>query len=59
MLLTVDPIPGEYYNIGGTYSCTVGQMLDYLISISNYEGWIAVETESLEASPSRRRSSGA
>ncbi len=34
MLLTVNPQPGEYYNIGGEYSCTVREMLDYLISIS-------------------------
>lgn len=34
LMVTVDPIPGEYYNIGGSYSCTVGEMLDYLLSIS-------------------------
>jgi GDP-mannose 4,6-dehydratase len=34
ILLTKNPIPGEYYNIGGTYSCKVGEMLDYLISLS-------------------------
>ena len=34
MLITINPIAGEYYNIGGSYSCTVGQMLDYLLSIS-------------------------
>lgn len=34
MLVTVDPIPGEYYNIGGTFSCTVGEMLNYLIGLS-------------------------
>lgn len=34
MLVTVDPIPGEYYNIGGTHSCTVGQILDALIALS-------------------------
>ncbi|HSK97920.1 MAG TPA: GDP-mannose 4,6-dehydratase, partial [Euzebyales bacterium] len=34
LLVTVDPIPGEYYNIGGTYSCTVGQILDTLIGLS-------------------------
>ena len=34
MLVTVDPTPGEYYNIGGEYSCTVGDMLDFLISKS-------------------------
>ena len=35
LLLTVNPIPGQSYNIGGTYSCTIRQMLDYLISISS------------------------
>ena len=34
MLLTVDPQPGAYYNIGGDYSCTVGDMLDTLIGMS-------------------------
>ena len=38
MLLTVNPVPGEYYNIGGVYSCKVGEMLDYLISISTTKG---------------------
>ena len=36
MLVTIDPVPGEYYNIGGTFSCSVGEMLDHLISLSNY-----------------------
>jgi GDP-mannose 4,6-dehydratase len=34
MLLTVDPQPGAYYNIGGTHTCTVGDMLDTLLSRS-------------------------
>lgn len=34
MLVTVNPTPGEYYNIGGEYSCTVGDMLNFLISKS-------------------------
>lgn len=34
MLVTVNPIPGAYYNIGGTYTCTVGEMLNTLISMS-------------------------
>lgn len=34
LLVTENPIPGEYYNIGGSFSCTVGEMLNYLISIS-------------------------
>lgn len=51
MLLTVDPIPGEYYNIGGTYSCTVGQMLDYLISVSTSKDVIEVKTETSRLRP--------
>jgi GDP-4-dehydro-6-deoxy-D-mannose reductase len=35
LLVTHEPIPGEYYNIGGSYSCTVGEMLDTLISYSS------------------------
>lgn len=34
MLVTTNPVAGQCYNIGGEYSCTVGDMLDYLISIS-------------------------
>ena len=30
-LVTVNPIPGEYYNIGGTYTCTIGEMLEKII----------------------------
>ena len=44
MLVTINPIPGEYYNIGGSFSCTVGEMLDHLISISTCNN-IKVETE--------------
>jgi len=34
MLVTVNPVAGAYYNIGGTYSCSVRAMLDTLISMS-------------------------
>lgn len=34
MLVTVNPIPGAYYNIGGSHSCTIGEMLDTLLSMS-------------------------
>ena len=51
MLVTINPIPGEYYNIGGTYSCTVGDMLRYLISISTHKGLIKVETEETRLRP--------
>jgi GDPmannose 4,6-dehydratase len=44
MLVTIAPIAGEVYNIGGTYSCSIGEMLDMLISFSTTKG-IAVETD--------------
>src|SRR5258706_2508348 len=44
MLVTVNPTPGQSYNIGGTYSCTVRQMLDYLLSLSRRKD-IRVEIE--------------
>jgi GDP-mannose 4,6-dehydratase len=34
MLLTVRPTPGAYYNIGGTYTCTIGDMLHSLLGKS-------------------------
>jgi len=34
MLVTINPTAGEYYNIGGEFSCTVGQMLVYLLDQS-------------------------
>jgi GDPmannose 4,6-dehydratase len=45
MLVTVNPIPGEYYNIGGTFSCTVGDMLKHLISISPRKDSIKIAIE--------------
>ena len=34
LLVTKKPKFGETYNIGGSYSCTVGEMLKYLLKIS-------------------------
>jgi GDPmannose 4,6-dehydratase len=51
MLVTVNPIPGESYNIGGTYSCTVGEMLNHLISLSTHKDVIKIETEELRLRP--------
>lgn len=34
LLLITNPIPGAYYNIGGTYTCSIGDMLKKLISLS-------------------------
>ncbi len=50
MLVTCNPIPGEYYNIGGAYSCTIGKMLDHLLSISSRRD-IGVETEESRLRP--------
>jgi GDPmannose 4,6-dehydratase len=44
MLVTVNPIPGAYYNIGGTYTCTVGEMLNELLAMSRVKD-IAIETD--------------
>jgi len=50
LLVTVNPIPGEYYNIGGSYSCTVEDMLNFLISRSTCKN-ITVEQESSRVRP--------
>ena len=34
MLLTVNPTSGEYYNIGGDYTCTVEETLYHLVRLS-------------------------
>jgi GDP-mannose 4,6-dehydratase len=34
LLLTVNPIAGETYNIGGDYICKIGDVLDFLLSKS-------------------------
>lgn len=44
MLVTVNPVPGAYYNIGGTYTCTIAEMLNTLISLSTVKE-IRVETD--------------
>ena len=51
LLVTHDPQPGAYYNIGGTHTCTVGEMLDHLISISTHKDQIRVETEAARIRP--------
>jgi len=34
MLVTINPTSGEYYNIGGEYTCKIADMLNFLISQS-------------------------
>lgn len=45
MLVTVNPVAGEYYNIGGSYTCEVGDTLDYLLSLSSMKDSIKVEVD--------------
>jgi GDP-D-mannose dehydratase len=40
MLVTINPKAGEYYNIGGEYTCKIADMLNFLINqstVSNIE----------------------
>ena len=50
LVVTVDPIAGSYYNIGGTHSCTVGEMLQTLIGLSRHRD-IRVETDPARLRP--------
>lgn len=45
MLVTVNPVAGEYYNIGGSYSCEVGETLNTLLSYSTKKDEIAIVTD--------------
>ena len=45
MLVTNNPIPGEYYNIGGNYTCEVGDTLHTLIGMSAQKDKIEVVTD--------------
>jgi len=50
MLLNINPSPGAYYNIGGTYTCKVGDTLNYLLSKSTVKN-IEVITDSSRLRP--------
>lgn len=45
MLVTVNPEAGAYYNIGGTYSCTIEDVLNTLLSFSSYKDSIQIEVD--------------
>lgn len=51
MLVTVNPVPGAYYNIGGSFSCSVEDMLRHLVSISSKRDEIKIETEQARLRP--------
>lgn len=45
LLVTVNPVAGAYYNIGGTHSCTVGDILDNLLAFSPRKSEIRIEVD--------------
>ena len=45
LLVTKNPIGGEYYNIGGSYSCKIKDILDDLISLSTIKDQIKVKED--------------
>jgi GDP-mannose 4,6-dehydratase len=47
MLLTTNPQAGEVYNIGGTHTCTVGDILNALFDVSGNRYPVEVDTERL------------
>lgn len=51
MLLTVNPIPGEFYNIGGQFSLEIGELLDYLISLSTIKNDLKVMVDQSRLRP--------
>lgn len=44
MLVTISPVAGAYYNIGGNFSCSVKDMLNHLLSLSKRKD-ITIETD--------------
>jgi GDP-mannose 4,6-dehydratase len=45
MLLTVNPVAGAYYNIGGDHSCTIRELLDTLLAFSPIKDQIKIEID--------------
>jgi GDP-4-dehydro-6-deoxy-D-mannose reductase len=45
MLLTQRPLAGEFYNIGGNHTCTIGEILAYLLSLSSARDQIKIEVD--------------
>lgn len=51
MMTTINPIAGEYYNIGGTYTCKVGDTLKFFINNSIMKDKISVVTDPARLRP--------
>ena len=50
LLLTHNPVPGEIYNIGGSYTCKIGDVLNTLINFSTIKD-IRIEVEQARLRP--------
>jgi GDP-mannose 4,6-dehydratase len=46
LLLTKNPVKGEYYNIGGNHTLKIGEVLDHLMSLSSIKKLLKVEQDS-------------
>jgi GDP-mannose 4,6-dehydratase len=51
LLVTVNPIPGAYYNIGGSFSCEIGDILRTLIDMSPCHNEIRIEVDPARLRP--------
>ncbi len=51
LLVTLDPQPGAYYNIGGTFSCTIEHILTTLIGLSTKANAIGIEVDAERLRP--------
>ncbi|MCH9758216.1 MAG: GDP-mannose 4,6-dehydratase [Proteobacteria bacterium] len=51
LLLTHNPIAGAYYNIGGTHSCQVGEILQTLLALSPYGEKIKIKQDAARMRP--------
>ena len=51
MLLTHNPIRGAYYNIGGTFTCEISDVLNTLLSMSPMKEKIRIETDPARLRP--------
>ena len=51
LLLTKDPIPGSVYNIGGNFTATIREMLEFLISKSTASSRLSIEVEKKRVRP--------
>jgi GDPmannose 4,6-dehydratase len=51
LLVTVNPIKGQYYNIGGSYSCKIGDILIALLDLSPMKAKIKIEIDPARLRP--------